>query len=80
MRIGMESGACCHGRCALSFPGKPMRPETLGRNINWKVHALLFIPGDLNMLRQVFIKLLSNAISPGVGATFYFRIPNHNPN
>jgi light-regulated signal transduction histidine kinase (bacteriophytochrome) len=41
---------------------RDLQPETLGRNINWKVHALPSVFADLNMLRQVLRNLLSNAV------------------
>jgi light-regulated signal transduction histidine kinase (bacteriophytochrome) len=39
-----------------------VRPETNGREIDWRIGALPVCYGDRSMLRLVFVNLLSNAI------------------
>lgn len=39
-----------------------LEPEIQQRNIRWRKGALPVVPGDLPMLRQVFVNLLSNAV------------------
>jgi light-regulated signal transduction histidine kinase (bacteriophytochrome) len=39
-----------------------LQPETVGRNIHWKTHPLPDARADRDLLRQVFINLLANAI------------------
>ena len=41
---------------------RELQPETTGRNIEWQIQALPTVSGDLNMLRQVFMNLIANAI------------------
>ncbi|HWA24142.1 MAG TPA: ATP-binding protein [Lacunisphaera sp.] len=41
---------------------KGLELETQQRNIRWKKGELPVVPGDLPMLRQVFVNLLSNAV------------------
>jgi light-regulated signal transduction histidine kinase (bacteriophytochrome) len=36
--------------------------DLAGRNITWRVGALPFVQGDPNLLKQVFVNLLANAI------------------
>ena len=39
-----------------------MAPETMGREVEWKIGELPMVEADGSLLRQVFINLLSNAI------------------
>jgi hypothetical protein len=39
-----------------------LQPELSNRNVQWTIHSLPQTPGDLNLLRQVWINLIANAI------------------
>jgi PAS domain S-box-containing protein len=41
---------------------KDLKPETKGREIEWKIAGLPFVECDSNLVKQVFVNLLSNAV------------------